>query len=490
MKAVFKKASNLDKKAIDLGLDELILMENAGLNLAKIAKKALRKKGIKRGRILILLGSGNNGADGLVAARHLKNAFCFVVDKNLKKSSLFERQEKIALNLNVNFLDKKPNFQSFDCIIDCIFGAGLNKDLNENLKTLLREVNSARGIKITCDIPTGLGFETCFKADITATMGVIKEILLEDYAKESVGKIKCVNLGLHSNSYNKNALNLLKNSQESNENCVNLEKDFVNSKGILQDFKEDGFSSFLLEKKDLALIKRGKNSNKGDFGHGLIAASASAGSLAGLAALNFGIGLVSLLKEKPFSPLIMQKASIESSVEAAALGMGLEDLGILDEPLLAKIPVILDANCFLSTKIKPFLQRQDVVLTPHPKEFTRLWQIAFNETITVQELQKNRFEFVDKFTKHFNAVLVLKGANTIIAQNELKFIVNQGSSALAKAGSGDALAGMILALLCAKFTPLNAAKNAVLAHALIAKKYKHNANSFDALKLIKGLKCL
>ena len=170
--------------------------------------------------------------------------------------------------------------------------------------------------------------------------------------------------------------------------------------------------------------------------------------------------------------------------------MGLDDLSVLDEPLLAKIPVILDANAFLSEKIRPFFQRQDVVLTPHPKEFARLWQIAFDENISTQEIQKNRFKFVDKFTQKFACTLVLKGANTIIAQKEQKFICTLGNAALAKGGSGDALAGMILALLCAKFSPLNAAKNAVLAHALAAKAYKFNPNSFDALKLIKGLKCL
>lgn len=454
MKAIVKNAKILDERALNLGFDELILMENAGKNLAKITQKALAKKGVKNGRILILLGCGNNGADGLVAARHLKNALCFIVDNNLKKSALFQKQEQIALNLGVKFLDKCPHFQSFDAIIDCIFGSGLNKDVDGKVKKLLNEANSSRALRIACDIPTNLGFQTCFKADITATMGVVKECLLEDFAKTTVGKIKRVNLGLKERHYVTNP------------------------------------TAFLLEKKDLKLIKRLPNAHKGDFGHGFIAASASAGSLAALAALNFGIGLVSLLNQKPFSPLIMQKERLDDSANAVAVGMGLEDLSILDEPLLHQIPVILDANCFQSPKIKPFLQRQNVILTPHPKEFARLWQIAFNEKITVQEIQQKRFFFVNKFTQHFPCVLVLKGANTIIACKEQKFVVRLGSAALAKGGSGDALAGMILALLCAKFSPLNAATNAVLAHALVAKRYKFNPNSFDALKLIKALKCL
>ena len=454
MKAVVKSAKEFDERARNLGLDELILMENAGAKLAKIAKKALRKKGVKNGRILILLGQGNNGADGLVAARHLKGVQCFVVDKSLKKSALFEKQEQIARNLGVKFLDKKPHFQSFDCIIECIFGSGLSRAVSENLHAIINEANLSHALKITCDIPVNLGFTPCFNADITATMGAVKEILLEDYAKERVGKIKRINLGLHSKLYAPNA------------------------------------KCFLLEKGDLELIKRHKNAHKGDFGHGFIIASASAGTLAGLAALNFGIGLVSLVGSKPMSPLIMQKTQVNESASAVALGMGLDDLSVLDEPLLAKIPVILDANAFLSEKIRPFLQRQNVIVTPHPKEFARLWQIAFDESISVQEIQQKRFEFVDKFTQKFTCVLVLKGANTIIAQGGQKFVVTLGNAALAKGGSGDALAGMILALLCAKFSPLNAAKNAVLAHALVAKRYKFNPNSFDALKLIKGLKCL
>lgn len=454
MKAVVKSAKEFDERARNLGIDELILMENAGAKLAKIAKKALRKKGVKNGRILILLGQGNNGADGLVAARHLQNAHCFVVDKSLKKSALFEKQEQIARNLGVKFLDKKPHFQSFDCIIECVFGSGQTRAVSENLQELINEVNKSHALKIACDMPVNLGFTPCFNADISATMGAVKEILLEDYAKESVGKIKRVNLGLDEKLYAPNV------------------------------------NSFLLEKGDLELIKRRINANKSDFGHGFIYANASAGSLAGLSALNFGIGLVSLVGAKPFSPLIMQKARLDESASAVALGMGLDDLSVLDEPLLAKIPVILDANAFLSEKIRPFFQRQDVVLTPHPKEFARLWQIAFDENISTQEIQKNRFKFVDKFTQKFACTLVLKGANTIIAQKEQKFICTLGNAALAKGGSGDALAGMILALLCAKFSPLNAAKNAVLAHALAAKAYKFNPNSFDALKLIKGLKCL
>ncbi|KGI56603.1 bifunctional ADP-dependent NAD(P)H-hydrate dehydratase/NAD(P)H-hydrate epimerase [Campylobacter sp. MIT 97-5078] len=462
MKTLCFSAKEHDLNAINLGLDELILMENAGKNLALIIKKELRKKYKKKKspRVLFLLGSGNNAADGLVAARTLKNTFLYVLDKKAKKSALFAKQEQIAFNLGLKFLEKEPVFASFDCIVDCVFGSGFKGVLDTNTKALFEKVNQSRTLKIACDIPSGLASyaqeKISFKADISVSMGCIKELMLEDFAKEVVGKIKTANLGLCKEKY------------------LSFEK----------------ADSFLLEKKDLRLIVRAKNTNKGSFGHGFVFGGASAGSLCALAALNFGLGLVSLVGKRAFSPLIMCKERLEESANATAIGMGLDDLSVLDEPHLKNIPLVLDANCFLSEKILPFLEREDVVLTPHPKEFSRLLKMTFNEEVSIEEIQANRFAFARKFALKFNCVLLLKGANPIIAQKEKLCVVNLGTSALAKAGSGDALSGMILALLANDFSAFKAATNASLAHALVAKKYKANANSFDTLKLIKGLSCL
>lgn len=507
MKIVVKDCKSLDKRARDLGLETLILMENAGSNLARLIfkvahklgfkkslnlkssrleisrKKGLFKKAFKRGndetapRILFVLGAGNNAADCLVAARILSEKISEIslfsvnsmLQAQLKKSTLFEKQEQILLNLGFEFLEQKPNFKDFDIIVEGIFGSGLTRALSVEISNLIKEINLSKAFKIACDVPCGLGFEPCFKADLTATMGAFKEMLFEDFAKESVGKIKRLNLGLKSENYAplKSTLNSLNNGEQTNLN-----------------------QSFLLEKSDLKLIERAKASNKGDFGHGFIAASSSAGSIAALAALNFGAGLVSLLAKKAFSPLIMLKEKITPNATAAALGMGLKDLSILKDSTLNQIPLVLDANCFLSKDLTSFLKRSDVVLTPHPKEFTRLFELVFNESLSVSELQKRRFFYARKLCEVFKGVLVLKGANTLICQEGAIYICDLGTPALAKAGSGDALAGMILALLCARFSALEAARNAVLAHALVARKYKFNANSFDALKLIKGLKCL
>ena len=452
MKALCKNPKELDLRAINKGLDELLLMENAGIALAKNIKKQAKKLKAKKARILFLLGGGNNAADGLVAIRQLKK--CYAYKLGFKESELFKKQEQILVNYGFKFLEKEPNFKNFDLIVDCIFGSGLNKEVDEKTALLLKKANKSKAIKIACDIPTNLGFLPCFKADLTICMGALKEALLQDFAKSHVGKIKLAKLGISHKNFNQNA------------------------------------TAFLLEKKDLKLIQRKKVSNKGDYGYVFVLGSKSAGSLAALAALNFGAGLVALLGEDSFSPLIMSKQSIDERASVFCLGMGLEDLSFLKSDIAFKKPLVLDANCFLSRDILPHLKREDLVITPHPKEFTRLYKIVLNAELSTEELFKDRFFYAKKLCNHINCVLVLKGANTIIIQKDKLFIVNLGNEALAKGGSGDVLAGMIAALIAANFPALEAAKNAVLAHALVAKRYKFNKNSFDAMKLIKALKCL
>ncbi|TKX31843.1 NAD(P)H-hydrate dehydratase [Campylobacter aviculae] len=452
MKAITDNIQFLEKNAINKGLSEMILMENAGAALARLISQKAKKLGVKNSQILFLLGGGNNAADGLVAIRHLKKVKAYKL--GFKENDIFRQQEQILTHFGFKMMKKEPKIHKFKIIVDCILGTGSNRALDEKYYALLEKVNKSKALKIACDIPTNLGFNPCFKADITACMGALKEILLEDFAKEFVGKIKLLNLG------------------------VKMKKFAPNSQ------------SNLLEKKDLKTIKRNANSNKGKFGHVYIVGNSSAGTLAGLGALNFGSGLVSLVAKKTLSPLLMLKQKISNEATAIALGMGLEDLNFLKDETLQNIPLVLDANCFLSEAILWYLNREDVVITPHPKEFARLWKMCFDEELSVENLQKNRFFYAKKFAKNYNCVLVLKGANPIIIQKEKIFVVNLGNEALAKGGSGDVLSGMIAALLGVNFNALKAAKNACLAHALVAKKYKFNKNSFDAIKLAKGLKCL
>lgn len=450
MKTVVKESKSFDLRAVNLGLDELILMENAGIALAKLIKKECKK--IQNKKVLFLLGGGNNAADGLVALRHLKKAKAYKL--GFKENAMFLKQEQILKNYGFSFLNKEPKIKRYGVIVDCIFGSGFKGNLDAKTANFLKKINQHKALKIACDIPTALGSEVCFKADITLSMGAFKEFLLEDFAKEFVGRLKLAKLGISHKLFSGKT------------------------------------RTHLLEKKDLKLIKRKVASHKGAYGHIAIVGNGGAANLAGLGALNFGAGLVSLVREKPNSALLMQKENLDFNFNATALGMGLLNLEFLKDENLSKMPLVLDANVFLSEAILPFLQREDVVLTPHPKEFTRLFKMCFKEDLSIEELQKRRFFYVEKFLQNYPCVLVLKGANPIIGQKNRHYVVNLGTANLAKGGSGDVLAGMIAALLGAGFSPLKAAKNAVLAHALVSKAYQFNVNSFDALKLIKGLKCL
>ena len=104
MKALCKSPKELDLRAINKGLDELLLMENAGIALAKNIKKQAKKLKAKKARILFLLGGGNNAADGLVAIRQLKK--CYAYKLGFKESELFKKQEQILLNYCFKFLEK------------------------------------------------------------------------------------------------------------------------------------------------------------------------------------------------------------------------------------------------------------------------------------------------------------------------------------------------------------------------------------------------
>ncbi len=124
-----------------------------------------------------------------------------------------------------------------DIVVDCLFGTGLNKELDEDSVSLIDSLNNLNSFKIACDIPSGLNslgqvIQTAFKADITITMGALKTSLLTDIAKDFVGKIKVANLGLP-------------------EDIFQIET-----------------NKYLLQKSDLKLPLRDiKNAHKGTFGH-------------------------------------------------------------------------------------------------------------------------------------------------------------------------------------------------------------------------------
>ncbi|MCT7564149.1 NAD(P)H-hydrate dehydratase [Aliarcobacter butzleri] len=461
MQKIFDEVNSLDKRCYEeFFLNEDILMEHAASSMCSYIEDIFEENK----SVLIVCGSGNNGADGLALARLLHKKF----DVNLylasePKSSMAKLQYKRVKTLNIKEVDEV--FEA-DIIVDCLFGTGLNKPLDEKYLNLIDSLNSNSSFKIACDIPSGINNlgqinSSTFQADVTITMGALKTSLFTDLAKDYVGEIIVSNLGVQREIY------------------------------------ETQTNKFLLDENDMKLPTRDKkDSNKGSFGHlnVILGSKKGAGIIASNAAFGFGAGLVSVVYDEnvdlPYH--IMQTQNISQNCTAIAIGMGLGkyDENKTKEILNKDVPKIIDADLFYDELTFEVLDKE-VVLTPHPKEFVSLLKLSGIADISVQELQNNRFLYVEKFSKKYpKTVLLLKGANVIIAQNEKSYVNSFGSAVLSKGGSGDVLSGLIGSLLAQGYKPLDAAISASLAHTLAAKNYKKNNYSLSPQDLIEEIKNL
>lgn len=465
MHYVYPETTSLDQRCYDMfELTPDLLMEHAGMGLAKEVKKKL----LFQKKALFICGSGNNGADGIVAARILYGRFDVALYLPFgTTSTLANIQLARAKKCGVPVVEK---LNDADVYIDALFGSGLNRPLNEQTCTLIEALNAKKGYKIACDIPSGILRDhttnsTIFRADKTVVMGAYKECLFNDGVKDFVGSLNVVPLGISPMAY-----------EVSNQ-------------------------TFLLQKKDLKLPFRVfKNTHKGEFGHVAILMGEKKGAavLAGKGAFHFGAGLVSLIGDTPLKiPSYLMRTLIlphNCNVIVAGMGMdGLFDANVLETHLLSNaLPLVIDASLCYHPLIKEIINSQKpIVLTPHPKEFSALLKLTCNEDIDTPSIQKNRFFHARRFSLLFpHLVLVLKGANTLIAHQGEIFINTFGTQALSKGGSGDVLSGMIGALIAQGYTLKDAAIHASLAHSLVSKKLTCNNFALTPNDIYKGLKCL
>ena len=491
-------------------LSEELMMENAASALEEEIKNN------EGAHIFILCGSGNNGADGYALARRLAGTFdARVFASGSPKSELCVLQSLRAVNCGVK-IQSLEDFEG-ECtaesngekkiIVDCIFGSGFHGDFEgETGALIVRALNVANSMdrknctRIACDVPTGLRADgtpagAVFCADVTVTMGAQKICLYSDYAKDFTGQIKVKNLGVQRELF-ENAL------------CA--------CTGTSETENSDGASVFLLDSDDMILPFRNKNLvNKGTFGSAYVACGEKAGAalIAASACFKFGAGLVTLINpdenfiqsQRAFFPMeLLSSAGFGVRVDALCVGMGLghnEKAADFYADYLIKnqeVKCVLDADILYSPRIVQILEKRapDCVLTPHPKEFSVLLKLCGLGEYSVEDCIARRLELVQKFCEKFKgAVLVAKGADSVTgvcaretAKTEL-YINASGSSALAKGGSGDCLAGMICSLLAQGYDSVNAALSAGLAHGLASKKVKNNFALTPQL-LIKNLEDL
>ncbi|EMG86235.1 YjeF domain protein [Helicobacter pylori GAM115Ai] len=464
MLSVYEKVNALDKRALEEWLlSEDVLMENAAMAL----ERAVLKNASLGAKVIILCGSGDNGGDGYALARRLVGRFkTLVFEMKLAKSPMCQLQKERAEKVGVviKAWEEKNEYLECDVLIDCVVGSAFKGELEPFLD--FESLSQKARFKIACDIPSGIDSKgrvdkRAFKADTTISMGAIKSCLLSDRAKDYIGELKVGHLGVFNQIY------------------------------------EIPTDTFLLEKSDLKLpLRDRKNAHKGDYGHAhvLLGKHSGAGLLSAISALSFGSGVVSVQaleceitsSNKPLELVFCE--NFPKKLSAFALGMGLEGLPKDFKKWLGLAPCVLDAGVFYHKEVLQALEKE-VVLTPHPKEFLSLLELV-GINISMLELLDNKLEIARDFSQKYpKVVLLLKGANTLIAHQGRVFINNLGSVALAKAGSGDVLAGLIVSLLSQNYTPLDAAINASLAHAIAGLEFKNNY-ALTPLDLIEKIKRL
>jgi len=466
MQKLFNEVGSLDLKCYEqFGLTEDLLMEHAANSIATFIQDSFNRSS----SILIISGVGNNGADGIALARLLHTKFNITLYiPNELKSPMAKLQLKRAELVGVSIVKKIEILeQNFDIVVDALFGTGLKRELEESTLKIIEKLNKLSAYKIACDIPTGINTngdveQIAFKAHTTITMGALKKSLFNDIAKDYVGEIIVANLGVQRELY----------EEESN--------------------------SYLLEYSDLKLpLREQQTSHKGSFGHFsvIIGQKSGAGILCAEAGFAFGAGLVSVIDHQSLNPPyhIMENHKLPKNTTAIALGMGLGkyDNKEICELLENDIAKVIDADLFYEKDILKVLDKENIVLTPHPKEFCSLLKLTDLADIKVKKLQKDRFKYIEIFSKKYpKVVLLLKGANTIIAHNNQLFVNPLGSNKLSFGGSGDVLAGLIGSLLAQNYNSLEATLSGSLAHTKAAENFTKNNYAMTPQDLIEQVKIL
>ena len=481
--ALSSKIKKIDEySAQSLGIPVLELMQRAGNAVAD----AIRARTEAGGRVIFFAGKGNNGGDGYAAACNLLPDYDVriydVFDMGQRSPegkhflSLYKQMGGTVIPLLLD--DETVEYiKSADCIVDAIFGTGISGEIPDNVCRLSGVISELVGVeKIAIDVPVGVNADdgsvnskAACAMNATVALSFIKPGLLSYPGKAYVGELVYDDLGL---------------PRDKIQDEFDFSHNYIDSELATQ---------WIPERED--------NSSKGSFGKALLICGSDryrgAAHLAVSAALRGGVGLVSYLGEEdviktllPIYPeAVYYKLTKTDKITAtkikyaeqlsASHSATLVGCGSGNTPGLARLvsalmlseggPLVVDADGInalaeLGDKGRETIRcaRRKVILTPHPLEFARLVNIP------VADVQDNRLALAVDFAAKHGCILVLKGAATIITDGKTVYINGSGSSALAKAGSGDVLAGLITSVVASGTDPLTASAFAVYYHGAAA----------------------
>jgi hydroxyethylthiazole kinase-like uncharacterized protein yjeF len=424
-----------------LGVPSLELMEHA----AQACVQVLEDEKVDLSHVCVVCGSGNNGGDGFAIARILQNnrysveTFCvgnpehYTEETQEQMHRLQECGGKITYGM--------PQENSYSVVIDAVFGVGLSRKVEGRYRQVIEQMNRMRGTKFAVDIPSGLSATTgcilgcAFKADYTVTFQLKKIGLELSQGRAMAGRVIVPDIGISTDSI-----------------CEDQE--------IVRTAGKDIYRKMLPD--------RPEDSNKGTYGRLLVIAGSK--GMAGAAYLNAhaaymtGAGLVRIYTSSDNREILQtllpeaiittyeeynkeELLSLLTWADGVCIGSGL-GMSRLSEKILktvieyVKVPCLIDADGLnLLAENNNYLNQmaeRRFVITPHMKEMSRLTGTP------VEELKADRIQILKDFLSRYRITCVLKDSRTLIASEEKGIRMNlTGNSAMAKAGSGDVLAGVI-----------------------------------------------
>lgn len=488
------KMRRVEQLANDSGISFLQLMENAGSYCARIIRKTFENTG--RRKVLVVCGKGKNGGDGFVIARKLsENGYSVTVMMAASLPSDSDSSEMLsrvrAMGIPVVYYDRggaaDKYFADAQIIVDCIFGIGFHGEADTAAASVFNKINSSSASVISIDIPSGLSGDSgdvngaSVNADMTVAVAALKPAHVLKPSASKCGKVVTAPIGIPEKCFEQ----------------VNAAMFTVGTDEVKELFPE-----------------RPADSHKGTFGTVLVVGGSyempNAVYFASQAAVNSGTGLVkaafpsvaySAVASKTFEQILVplgsnQKGRISDSAVGRlerelkkcscvliGCGMGTDsDTKAVTEFVIknAEVPIILDAdgiNCLKDNIDIIDAAKSPVILTPHPKELSRITGVS------VGQIQQDREDAVRSFIGAHNCVLVLKGASTLVGSFEYDdiYVNSTGNPGMATGGSGDVLAGMIASFIAQGLEAFQSAVAGVYIHGMagdsVSEKYSLMGNT-------------
>ena len=460
----------------EIGVPSMVLMERAALEVVR----CMEEEQLDFRKVLVVCGSGNNGGDGYAIARllHLKghDVTIFFAGNSQKRSEENAQQAKIAAHYEIPVITNLGT-EEYSVIIDALFGTGLKREVTGHYREVLCSVNQMAGKKVAVDLPSGIHDTTgarmgiAFCADLTVAIAFPKRGLFLQEGNVCAGKILTGDIGISSETFS------------------------------------EGTVTFGYEKQDLFLgfPKRKKNSHKGSYGKVLMIAGSKgmsgAAYLSAKAAYAVGAGLVQIYTHEENRVILQQllpeaiittydtfdSEQLEKLIQWADLigigcGLGKSDTAerVMQYTLKrALVPCVVDADGInILSKHMEWIEETNalIVLTPHMKEMSRMLQCS------VKELIEQRMEKLHAFVERYKVVCVLKDARTLVAKEHQNTYLNlSGNAAMAKAGSGDVLAGVVVGILAQQCEPYTSACLGVFLHGLAGDMARDKKGAYSVL---------